>query len=118
MTYRLSEFKLRLPRERSSRHRHERNELAHPSNFRFSDLPAVADVELRGRAASHFRADAAKSSAEDQSRSRHSLLYVLERLDRGSGDALFALVRFDHERTFAALLVCRERRGRANPRSM
>ena len=49
MTRSLLEFKLRLPRERSSRYRHERNELAHPSNFRFSDLPAVADIELIGR---------------------------------------------------------------------
>jgi hypothetical protein len=118
MTYSLLEFKLRLPRERRQRHRHERNELAHLSNFRFGNLPALADVELGGRAAGHFRTDAAKSSAENQSRSRHSLFYVLERLDRVSGDALSALVRHDHERNFASLLVRRKRRGCANPRNM
>jgi hypothetical protein len=51
-------------------------------------------------------------------RSRHSLFYVLERLDRGSGNALSALVRHDHKRIVASLLVRRERRGRVNPRSM
>jgi hypothetical protein len=109
---------VRLPRERSPQWRHERNELADPFNFRFSDLPALTDVELRGRAAGHFCADAAKSSAENQSRSRHSLFYVLEHLDRGSSDALSALVRHHHERNFASLLARRKRRGRANPRNM
>jgi hypothetical protein len=97
---------------------HEINELAHLFDFRSGHVPAVADVELGGRAAGHFRADAAKSSAEDQSRSRHSLFYVLEHLDRGSGDALFALVRHYHERKFTPLLVRRKRRGCANARSM
>jgi hypothetical protein len=115
MTYSLLEFKLRLPRERSSRYRQERDELADPFNFRFSDLPAVADVKLGGRAALNFCADAAKSAAENQSRSRHPLFYVLEHLDRGCGDAVSALVRHDHERDFAHLLARRKRRGRGRP---
>jgi hypothetical protein len=115
MTYSLLEFKLRLLREKSPRLPHEINELARLFNFRFGHVPAVADVELGGRAAGHFRADAAKSSAENQSRSRHSLFYLLERLDRGSGDAVSALVRRDHERNFASLLVRRKRRGRGRP---
>ncbi len=108
---------MRLPRGRSPRWRYEINELAHPFNFCFSDLPALTDVELRRRTTGHLCTDAAKSSAEDQSRSRHSLFYVLEHLDRGSGDALFALVRHDHERNFAPLLARRKRRGCADSRN-
>ena len=118
MTYSLFEFKLRLPRESRPRHRHERNELAHLFNFRFGHVPVVADVKLRGGSSLDLCANAAKSSAENQSRSRYSLFYVLEHLDRGSDNALSALVRHDHERNFAPLLVCRKRRGRASPRNM
>jgi hypothetical protein len=118
MTDSLLEFKLRLPRERSPPWRHEISELARVFYFCPGHLPAVADVELGRRSALDPCADAAKSSAENQSRSRHSLFYVLERLDRGSGDALFALVRHDHERNFAPLLARRERRCRANPRNL
>jgi hypothetical protein len=100
------------------RHRHERNELAHLSNFRFGHVPAVADVKLGGGSSLDLCANAAKSSAENQSRSRHSLFYVLEHLERGSGDALPALVRHDHERNFAPLLVRRKRRCRASTRNM
>jgi hypothetical protein len=118
MTYSLRGFKLRLPRESRPRHRHERNELAHLSNFRFGHVPAVADVKLGGGSSLDLCADAAQSAAENKSRSRHSLFYVLERLDRGSGDAVSALVRHDHERNFAPLLARRKRRGRSNSRSM
>ena len=118
MTYSLWGFKLRLLRETIPRLPQEINELAHLFNFRFGHVPAVADVKLGGGSSLDLCANAAKSAAENQSRSRHSLFYVLERLDRGSGDALSALVRHDHERNFASLLVCRKRRGRANPRNM
>ena len=118
MTYSLRGFKLRLPRESRPRHRHERNELAHLSNFRFGHVPAVADVELGGGSSLDLCANASKSAAENQSRPRYSLFYVLERVDRGSGDALSALVRHDHERNLAPLLVRCKRRGRANPRSV
>ena len=118
MTYSLLEFKLRLRREKSPRLPHEINELVHLSNFRFGHVPVVADVKLGGGSSLDLCANAAKSAAENQSRSRHSLFYVLEHLDRGSGDALSALVRHDHERNFAPLLARRKRRGRANPRNM
>ena len=118
MTYSLLEFKLRLPRERRARYRDQGNELAHPFDFRFGNLPAVADVKLGGRAALNFCACPSKSSAENQSRSRHSLFYVLEHLDRGSGNAVSALVRYDQERNFAPLLVRCKRRGRANSRNV
>ena len=97
---------------------HEINELAHISNFRFGHVPVVADVKLGGGSSLDLCANAAKSSAENQSRSRHSLFHVLERLDRCSDDALSALVRHDHERNFTSLLARRKRRGRANPRNM
>ncbi|SRR6266404_6352568 len=118
MTYSLRGFKLRLLREKSPRLPHEINELAHIFNFRFGHVPVLADVKLGGGSSLDLCANAAKSSAENQSRSRHSLFYVLEHLDRGSGDALSALVRHDHERNFAPLLVRRKRRGRTNSRNL
>ena len=118
MTYSLLEFKLRLRREKSPWLPHEINELAHLFNFCFGHVSAVADVKLGGGSSLDLCANAAESAAENQSRSRYSLFHVLERLDRGSGDALFALVRHDHERNFASLLARRKRRGRANPRNM
>ena len=118
MTYSLRGFKLRLLREKSLRLLHEINELAHIVNFRFGHVPAVADVKLGGGSSLDLCANAAKSAAENQSRSRYSLFYVLEHLDRGSGNALSALVRHDHEGNFASLLVCRKRRCRASPRNM
>lgn len=99
-------------------HRHERNELARLFTLRFGNLSAVADVELGGRSALDLRAYSSQSAAENQPRSRHSLFHVLERLDRGSCDALSALVGHDHKRIVAPLLVRCERRSSANPRSV
>ena len=83
-------------------------------NIRFGGLPAVADVELGGRTSLNLCAHPAKSSSKNQSWPRHSLFFLLERLDRGNGNALSALVRHDYERNLAGLLVRRERRVHFN----
>jgi hypothetical protein len=107
MTYGFLAFKLRLALDAPARR--NTNELVHLSYLCSGDLPALVDVEFRRRSAFDFCASSSQSSAQDQSRSRDLMFFLLERLDRGGGNALSALARHNYERNLAGLLVRRQR---------
>ena len=116
MSYSFLGFKPRLAREAAPRKK--LNELVRLFNFRPGDLPALADVELGGRASLNFCAHASKGSSKNQSGPGHPMFFLLERLDRGGGNPLSALVRHNYEGNLAGLLVRRKRRFHFNAPSL